>query len=106
MHARLNEEIKRLHNPSSEKTIQLFRDYAGVDVSVHWRWSHVEPAVAKERLNAYLKQRGDVVHRSLTLVKGPPQPHPVTKEDLQRAVAFLKELVKGTDRALQAALDT
>jgi hypothetical protein len=97
---RLNEEIKRLHNPSSEKTVQLFRDYAGIEVSSHWKWSNVEPDGAKQRLNAYLKLRGDVVHRARTIVKGPPQPHPVTKEDLQKCIAFLKELVKATERAV------
>lgn len=99
--SRLNDEIKRLHNPSSEKTIQLFKDYAGVDVSSQWKWNHVEPQLAKERLNAYLKLRGDVVHRSRTVTKGPPQPHPVTKEDLHKAIVFLKELVKSTERALK-----
>ncbi len=99
--SRLHDEIKRLHNPSAEKTIQLFKDYAGIDVSSHWKWSHVDPQVARERLNAYLKLRGDVVHRSRTVAKGPPQPHPVTKEDLHRVIVFLKELVKATDRALR-----
>src|SRR5712671_3144082 len=28
--AKLDEEIKRLHNPNSAKTVQLFREYAGV----------------------------------------------------------------------------
>jgi hypothetical protein len=28
--SKLEEEIKRLHNPTADKTIQLFRDYAGV----------------------------------------------------------------------------
>src|SRR5688572_7416230 len=34
--SKLDEEIKRLHNPTADKTIQLFRDYAGVDVTQHW----------------------------------------------------------------------
>jgi len=41
--SRLMEEIKRLHNPSAEKTIQLFTYYAGTDVSICWKWNHVEP---------------------------------------------------------------
>ena len=52
-------------------------------------------------MNHYLKLRGDVVHPSRAVSKGAqPQPHPVTEEDLQKAIAFLKELVKATDRAL------
>ena len=38
MLGRLDEELKRLHNPTSQKTQRLFRDYLGVDVTTHWRW--------------------------------------------------------------------
>jgi hypothetical protein len=31
---------------------------------------------------------------------GPPQPDPVTKDDLHRTIGFVKELVKATDEAL------
>lgn len=98
--SRLEEEIKRLHNPTSEKTLQIFKDYAGKDLLPHWSWNHTEPDAAKKRLNGYLKLRGDVVHRSRVNIKGPSLPHPVTRDDLQKAVYFLKELVKATDRAL------
>lgn len=101
---RLAEDIKRLHNPSSDKTIQLFVDYAGVNVSDSWLWSGFEPKTAKARLDSYLKLRGDVVHRSRVAVKGPPAPDPVTRETLQKAVTFLKELVKATDKALAPLL--
>ena len=33
--AKLKVEIKRLHNPDYHKTIELFRDYAGVDLTQH-----------------------------------------------------------------------
>jgi hypothetical protein len=99
--SRLDDEIKRLHNPNAERTLQLLKDYAGVDVLPQWKWNHVEPTSAKQRLNGYLKLRGDVVHRSRVVSKGlPPEPDPVTKDGLQRAIYFLKELVKATDRAL------
>lgn len=98
--SRLDEEIKRLHNPTAEKTLQLFRDYAGKDLLPHWKWNHVEPDVAKSKLNGYLKLRGDVVHRSRVSIKGPSRPDPVTREDLQKSIHFLKELVRATERAL------
>lgn len=98
--SRLDEEIKRLHNPTSEKTLQIFRDYAGKDLLPHWKWNNVDPDTAKRKLNGYLKLRGDVVHRSRVNVKSPSQPHPVTRDELQKAVYFLKELVKATERAL------
>jgi hypothetical protein len=100
MQSRLNEEIRRLHNPTAEKTIQLFADYAGIDVAAHWHWNHVDSVAARERLNRYLKLRGEVVHRSRAPAKGTPLPDPVTRDELQRAIHFLKELVKATDRAL------
>lgn len=103
--SRLDDEIKRLHNPTSEKTIQLFRDYAGVDLSDHWRWNGVDAKTARERLNQYMKLRGDVVHRSRTVVPGPPQAHPVTKEDLEKAIRFLKQLVQQTEAALRGSSD-
>jgi hypothetical protein len=97
---RLADEIKRLHNPSTDKTNQLFYDYAGVDVSSSWTWSNIDAKTAKQRLDGYLKLRGDVVHRSRVVSKGPPQPDPVTRDTLVKAIGFLKELVKATDRAL------
>lgn len=98
--SKLDEEIKRLHNPNAEKTLQLFKDYAGTDLLPHWHWNHVEPDAAKKRLNTYLKLRGDVVHRSRVSTKGPPQPDPVTREDLLKSIHFLKELVKATEKGL------
>lgn len=96
---KLDDEIKRLHNPTSDKTIQLFRDYAGVDLTDKWSWSDSDVKTVRRRLDQYMKLRGDVVHRSRTITPGPPNAHPVTKEDLERAIRFLKALVKATERA-------
>lgn len=38
--SKLDDEIKRLHNPTSDKTIQLFRDYAEVDLTDKWSWNN------------------------------------------------------------------
>lgn len=97
---KLDEEIKRLHNPTSDKTIQLFRDYAGVDLTSKWVWNNFEPKLVRERLNHYMKLRGDVVHRSRAAGGDTSAAHPVKKEDLERAISFLKELVKVTEAAL------
>jgi RiboL-PSP-HEPN len=98
--SKLDEEIKRLNNPTADKTIQLFRDYAGVDVTDDWSWNQNDPKTVCDRLNQYVKLRGDVVHRSRTIEPGPPRAHPVTKEDLERAIRFLKNLVQATEKAL------
>lgn len=97
---RLDEEIRRLHNPTSDKTIQLFRDYAGVDLTERWTWNNFEPKLVRERLNHYMKLRGDVVHRSRSVGNDTSIAHPVKKEDLERVISFLKELVRVTEGAL------
>ena len=98
--AKLADEIKRLHNPTYDKTVQLFQDYANVNLSEMWAWNQYDAKAVREHLNRYLKLRGDVVHRSRIVSPGPPQPHPVTKEDLQRVIRFLRNLVEATERAL------
>ena len=98
--SRLDDEIKRLHNPTSDKTIQLFRDYAGKDITESWAWNNYEPKLVRERLNHYMKLRGDVVHRSRPVGNDTSVAHAVKKEDLERAISFLKELVKATETAL------
>jgi len=98
--SKLDEEIKRLHNPTADKTVQLFREYAGVDVTQCWSWNNTDSKAISDRLNQYVKLRGDVVHRSRTIEPGPPRAHPVTKEDLERAIRFLKNLVQATEKAL------
>ena len=98
--SKLDEEIKRLHNPTADKTIQLFRDSAGVDITEHWSWNDFDSRAISERLDQYIKLRGDVVHRSRPIEPGPSRSHPVTKEDLVRAIRFLRNLVGASERAL------
>jgi hypothetical protein len=100
MQARLEEELKRFHNPTSEKTRKLFVDYLEVDVTAAWSWQHYDSVKAREKLDALVKKRGDAVHRSSGRSAGPSVPHLVTKEDLEKAIRFLRELVIATDKAL------
>jgi hypothetical protein len=100
MQARLGEELKRFHNPASDKTRKLFVDYAGVDVTKQWKWSNYEPASAKKKLDELLGIRGDIVHRSKAPDDGgPSKAHPVKREDLAKAIRFLKGLVDATEKA-------
>jgi hypothetical protein len=99
---KLKDEISRLHNPTSERTLQLFREYADVDLSEKWKWLGVEPEKAQERLNAYLKLRGDIVHRARKVTEGPTQAHAISKDELKKAFAFLRHLVEETERSLAA----
>jgi len=99
---KLNDEISRLHNPTSERTLQLFREYADVDLSDKWKWTGIEPNKAQERLNGYLKLRGDIVHRARKVKEGSAQPHAISKDDLKKAFAFLRHLVHETEKAFAA----
>lgn len=49
--AKLAEEIKKPHNPDSHKTIRLFRDYAGVDLTNNWCWNNYAAKTVRETLN-------------------------------------------------------
>jgi hypothetical protein len=97
---KLADEISRLHNPTSERTLQLFLEYADIDLSDKWKWTGVEPGDAKERLNGYLRLRGDVVHRARKMPEGQSIKHAISKDELKKAVGFLRCLVRETEKAL------
>lgn len=99
---RLEDELKRFHNPNSEKTKKLFRDFLEIDdVTSQWEWQHVDRLKAKKTLDELIAKRGDAVHRSKQSVAGGlPAPHLVKREDLDKAIRFLKCLVDATDSAL------
>ena len=98
--AKLEEELKRFHNPTSEKTRKLFLDYLEVDVTTSWKWLNFDPVLARKTLDELLAKRGDAVHRSKPSNGGLPAPHLVKREELEKAVRFLKGLVEATDKAL------
>ena len=94
---RLEEELKRFNNPNSEKTRKLFQDYIEVDVTKSWSWNHYDTAKAKEMLDTLIAKRGEAVHRSSPKRAGPPDPHLITKDELKKAIGFLKALVDATE---------
>jgi hypothetical protein len=97
---RLEEELKRFNNPNTEKTRKLFQDFLEVDVTASWQWHQCDAQRAKTTLDELIAKRGQAVHRSKPPRNGSPAPHLVTREDLRRAVNFLKSLVEATERAL------
>lgn len=99
---KLRDEISRLNNPASARTIQLFRDYAGVDLEQSWQWNNFEAKAARVQLDSHMKLRGDIVHRSRSLVPGAAAAHPVKKDDLKKVIGFLKKLVDVTEQALDS----
>jgi hypothetical protein len=100
MQTRLREELKRFNHPTSDKTPKLFLDFGGVDLTKHWKWANYDLASAKKRLDELLWIRGDIVYRSKEPDDGgPSKAHPVKREDLAKAIRFLKGLVESTEKA-------
>ncbi|HUG99223.1 MAG TPA: HEPN domain-containing protein [Gammaproteobacteria bacterium] len=93
-------DLGQLNNPNSLKTAELFRTYAGVDVTKNWAWHPWDQATVRHKLDGYIRLRGEVVHRSLANATQQPMPHPVTKADLEKAIRFLKKLVEVTEEIL------
>jgi HEPN superfamily RiboL-PSP-like protein len=98
--ARLEDELKRFHNPNTEKTRKLFHEYLGIDVTSAWAWQHFDIAKVKKTLDDLIVKRGDAVHRSKAAPSATPAPHLVKREDLEKAIRFLRSLVDATDGAL------
>jgi hypothetical protein len=96
---RLEADLKRFHNPTTDKTRQLFFDYLEIDVTQDWHWPNVDTSKAKKTLDELIAKRGDAVHRSKPLSTGAPAPHLVKRDDLDRAIRFLKFLVDATERS-------
>ena len=98
----LQATLKQFHNPNSEKTCKLFSDFLGVDVSAGWQWNNYDSARARLELDSLIKKRGEAVHRSKAANAGVPAAHLVRKEELEKAIRFLKSLVEATEATTRA----
>ncbi len=65
-----------------------------------WQWNNYDSKTVRNKLDHYMKLRGEVVHRSKVITSATTQAHPVTKDDLKKVISFLKCLVEITDKAL------
>ena len=101
---RLQIDLKRFHNPNYDKTKRLFTEYLEVDVTQGWTWANTDPARAKILLNEWISKRGDAVHRSKPINNGSPMPHLIKRDELVKAIRFIKELVNATEVHLDAHL--
>jgi hypothetical protein len=97
---KLADELKRLHNPSPEKTKQLFMDFLELDVTAHWKWDNYSATDARKALTQLIAKRGEAVHRSKPPKAGAPAPDLVKRDDLEKAIRFLRGLVAATEKAL------
>ena len=93
-------ELKRLNNPNSAKTKKLFLDFLGIDVTAHWLFNGNSVKVSCETLDQILGKRGDAAHQSRTTLARQQGGHLVKREDLEKAIRFIKLLVEKTELAL------
>ena len=94
---RKEEDLRRFFNPNSEKTKRLFIDYFEVDITQGWKWANYDVADAKKALDSLISKRGDAAHKANTTTKKNGDTHLVKREELEKAIRFLKGLVAATD---------
>lgn len=94
VHSKVEEDLKRFFNPNYERTKQLFKAYFFIDITEGWKWDNYEPALAKKVLNKFISIRGDAAHQACTETNAS---HIVKRDDLEKAIRFLKGLVKATE---------
>lgn len=104
MRTQLEGELKRLHNPKSDKVKELFQRYLNIDIATYWSWPQFEaPRVAKT-LDDLISKRGDAVHRSkVAAIGAPPIAHLIKRDELEKAIRFLKALVVATDAGIESS---
>ncbi len=95
---RLDEDLKRFFNPNSEKTKRLFLDYFDVDVTHGWTWDNYDVPAARKALDTLIAKRGDAAHQANTSQRSSGEAHLVKREDLEKAIRFIKGLVVATDK--------
>jgi len=83
---KLAKKLTRLHNLTADKTKRLFIDLLDIDVTAGWKWANSEPASSIKALDSLLSKRGDTVHRAKPQNGGPPAPHLVKRDDLEKAI--------------------
>lgn len=94
---KLQHELKSFHNPNPERTQKLFREFLEIEIAPAWSWANTDPEKAKTSLNSWLAKRGDAVHRSKPVANGANAPHLIKRDELEKVIRFVKELVKSTE---------
>ena len=102
---KLHTDLKSFHNPTSDKTKKIFMDYLGFDVTEGWRWSNYEPDKARSTLNQWIKKRGEAAHRSKPISTGVLAPHLIKRDELEKVIRFIRDLVKSTDCYINEKID-
>ena len=91
---RIDEDLKRFFNPNSARTKLLFKSYFEIDITSAWKWDNYHPPQARKTLDELISKRGDAAHQANTC---PGQPHLIKRDELEKAIRFIKGLVRATD---------
>ncbi len=91
---KVNNDLWYFHTPNSRNIKKLFLPLLGRDITVKWSWENFDTKRACDKLDEYIKLRGDVVHRAVT---DKQNGHLVKKDELQKCVRFLNRLAKSMD---------
>lgn len=94
---RADEDLKRFFNPGADRTKQLFKSYFEIDITSGWVWDNYQAPQAKKVLNDLISKRGDAAHKANT---SPCRSHTVKRDDLEKAIRFLKGLVNATEKVV------
>lgn len=92
---KVDEDMKRFFNPNHDRTKTLFKTYFDMDVTEYWKWDNYQPPQAKKTLNELISKRGDAAHKASTNANAA---HIVKRSDLDKAIRFLKGLVRVTEQ--------
>jgi hypothetical protein len=91
---KVTEDLKRFFNPNAAKTKQLFKSYFDIDITESWKWDNYHPPQARKVLDQLISLRGDAAHQANTATT---QSHIVKRDDLEKAIRFIKGLVRATE---------
>ena len=91
---KVNNDLRYFHTPNSRNIKRLFEPIVGADITDKWNWENFDSKRAREKLDGYIRLRGDVVHRAVT---DKQSGHRVKKDELQKCIRFLKALTKSME---------
>jgi len=63
-----------------------------------WVWNNYDIPQAKKTLNNLISKRGDAAHQANTSANHSCEPHLIKRDELEKAIRFLKGLVEATDK--------
>lgn len=92
---RVDEDLKRFFNPNADRIRLLFNNYFEIDITSSWVWDNYQSSQAKKVLNELISKRGDAAHVANT---SPSAAHIIKREELDKAIRFLKGLVNATEK--------